>query len=160
MQNQIVQGRAIRNPYSNMQDEVTYEHADIESKDKAYSDRTPATYEFSEQKVPVGRPVSQPSYSMPQQVYVQPMMMAPQPAVPTYANNRDFPTVINCPNCHERVTTTVNKTPGKTTFAWAIILGMACGLCCVPFCIDSCMDKIHYCPRCGAETGKKHARFI
>jgi lipopolysaccharide-induced tumor necrosis factor-alpha factor len=86
------------------------------------------------------------------------MMM--QPTNLNFANNRDQPTVITCTNCRTQVTTVMNKQPGKVTFAWALILGLSCGLCCVPFCVDSCLDKIHYCPKCGAEAGKKFARFI
>jgi lipopolysaccharide-induced tumor necrosis factor-alpha factor len=83
-----------------------------------------------------------------------------QPTNLNFANNRDQPTLITCPNCRTQVTTVVNKQPGKAAFVWAIILGVSCGLCCVPFCVDSCQDKYHYCPKCGAEAGKKTAKLI
>lgn len=118
---------------------------------------------------PVGRPVTQgPNYQQPpafaygqQQMPMQPTMqptMQP-PSVLNYANNREVPTAITCHNCRGSVTTTMVKQPGRVTFAWALILGMSCGLCCVPFFVDGCQDKVHFCPRCGVEAGKKHARM-
>lgn len=161
---QPVQGRPVSNPYVVMAEDSGYPQAEYpESTPPLIPVQVAATYEMND-RVPVGRPIQPVQHTPAYQPNYQPGFTQ-QPAVVlpstlNYANNRDHPTAITCSNCRSPVTTVVNKQPGKVTFAWALILGMSCGLCCVPFCVDSCLDKIHYCPRCGAEAGKKHARFI
>jgi lipopolysaccharide-induced tumor necrosis factor-alpha factor len=165
---QPVQGKLVRNPYAQMQDEVNYQHPEYNDSNSQFY-LVPATYELNEpQRVPMGRPIQATTSPYQPNMYQnqtaaysqqnQPMMV--QPSNLNFANNRDHPTNLTCTNCRSQVTTVVNKQPGKVAFAWALILGMSCGLCCVPFCVDSCQDKIHYCPRCGAEAGKKFAKFM
>ncbi|KAI1702593.1 LITAF-like zinc ribbon domain-containing protein [Ditylenchus destructor] len=66
------------------------------------------------------------------------------------------PVPMQCPSCHAKVVSSVNRRAGG--FAWVMAL-LLCGVlcCCLPFCIDGCQDSHHNCPNCGAFLGKHRA---
>lgn len=60
-----------------------------------------------------------------------------------------YPTLMQCPLCHQFITTTVYFEIGVGT----ILIGCFTGFWCV-LCIDACKDALHKCPSCHAHLGK------
>ncbi|OWR46750.1 Membrane-associated LPS-inducible TNF alpha factor protein [Danaus plexippus plexippus] len=69
------------------------------------------------------------------------------------------PVYVNCPNCNERILTTVQHTNTQKTH---MIAGFVCGLtlccmlCClsaIPYIIPTCKKTEHYCPNCKSYIG-------
>ncbi|XP_036413335.1 lipopolysaccharide-induced tumor necrosis factor-alpha factor homolog isoform X1 [Colossoma macropomum] len=68
----------------------------------------------------------------------------------------DRPTVINCPYCHQNITTTVEYKPGAGAWGMCflfILLGFICGCCLIPFCVTAFQDVHHSCPHCSKHIG-------
>ncbi len=58
--------------------------------------------------------------------------------------------IVECPFCHEIVTTDVHKVSGNGFWLSVMLLSL-CGLCWMPFackCIFDCKDHNHRCPKC------------
>lgn len=127
---------------------------------------------------PVGypQPGGYPPSNAPQQLYPPAQYPPPQPAVvmTAPASAGAYPTtvdviavpptiivqqnvslgfrsaVINCPYCHQNITTIVSYESGNLT--WLAVGGLClcqCYLCCcIPLCMDDFKDCQHNCPAC------------
>ncbi|XP_072043632.1 lipopolysaccharide-induced tumor necrosis factor-alpha factor homolog [Amphiura filiformis] len=114
-------------------------------------------------------PPQQQGYPPPQQAGYPPQGQAgPPPAVVTVQQPTtttivstqvvslgDRPTVTQCPNCHNTVTTVVTREMGL--MVW-LIAGVLClfGIwpcCLIPFCITDLYDARHTCPVCNYHLG-------
>uniref|UniRef100_A0A1Y1N874 LITAF domain-containing protein n=1 Tax=Photinus pyralis TaxID=7054 RepID=A0A1Y1N874_PHOPY len=90
-----------------------------------------------------------PTPSVPQAQYSR----YPQPQVVTVFG--PIPQLINCPHCHNQVTSKLEASAGTKTHLFAALLCiLGCIPCClIPYCVDSCKDRSHYCPQCNAFLG-------
>ena len=81
--------------------------------------------------------------------------------IPNYAHNESEPVMVVCPCCKERVVTEVVRTPGKATYAAALLICVITPiLAWIPFCTKKkCKDVRHYCPSCGMKLGKKNGQI-
>ncbi|KAJ8036928.1 Lipopolysaccharide-induced tumor necrosis factor-alpha factor-like [Holothuria leucospilota] len=70
---------------------------------------------------------------------------------------RDVPVSMQCPNCHNHITSTCIFESGL--LVWLLVLGIAfllqlwLGCCLIPFFIDDLKDVRHVCPVCNYQLG-------
>lgn len=63
----------------------------------------------------------------------------------------DEPFPVQCPFCHNVVTTKTVHVTGCLTYLSCLAVGVVttcCGCCLIPLCLDRCKDVKHYCPEC------------
>ena len=86
----------------------------------------------------------------------QPQMQQPTTANVIYVQSHEmrfnkYPAQIQCPSCHNAVTTQVTPVNGLLTWlacGGACLFGCWLGCCLIPFCIDDLKDFEHRCPNC------------
>ncbi|XP_029915120.1 lipopolysaccharide-induced tumor necrosis factor-alpha factor homolog [Myripristis murdjan] len=63
----------------------------------------------------------------------------------------ESPGVIQCPYCHQIVTTKVAYIPGRAAWCMCLLFtltGLVCGCCLIPFMMHGVQDVHHSCPQC------------
>lgn len=62
----------------------------------------------------------------------------------------DEPFPVQCPYCHNIVTTKIKHVAGCMTYLACAGVGVLTSFlcCCLPFCMKRCKDVKHYCPEC------------
>ncbi|XP_038065960.1 lipopolysaccharide-induced tumor necrosis factor-alpha factor homolog [Patiria miniata] len=68
-----------------------------------------------------------------------------------------YPSQLQCPSCHNSVTTVTHKEIGGAVWLSAAVLllfGLWLGCCLIPFCIPALKDTVHVCPICKFTIGK------
>ncbi|XP_053195796.1 lipopolysaccharide-induced tumor necrosis factor-alpha factor homolog [Scomber japonicus] len=88
------------------------------------------------------------------QVGVTPPLTSQQQPSPSASvlNLRDIPGLVQCPHCHQVVTTKVTYQPGKSAWCACVLftmIGLVCGCCLIPFFAHGMQDVHHSCPQCG-----------
>uniref|UniRef100_A0AC35G044 LITAF domain-containing protein n=1 Tax=Panagrolaimus sp. PS1159 TaxID=55785 RepID=A0AC35G044_9BILA len=99
-----------------------------------------------------GAPVPPPQYGTPPTYPPPPPMGAgATPVYVAYATPLGpHSQVMQCPHCHQHISTQVEYHEGVLTWLLAFLLFFfLCWICCfIPFCVDDCKDVCHKCPHC------------
>lgn len=77
-------------------------------------------------------------------IHVTPAGLGPEPAR------------IQCPHCHQSVTTKIDPVAGLLTYLLVgacLMFGCVFGCCLIPCCVNSCQNINHNCPNCGSFLG-------
>ncbi|XP_038065959.1 lipopolysaccharide-induced tumor necrosis factor-alpha factor homolog [Patiria miniata] len=72
-----------------------------------------------------------------------------------------YPAHVQCPSCHNSVTTVTYQENGGAVWLAAgvlLMMGLWLGCCLIPFCIPALKDTVHVCPVCKFTVGK-HAQI-
>ncbi|KAB5555490.1 hypothetical protein PHYPO_G00034830 [Pangasianodon hypophthalmus] len=78
----------------------------------------------------------------------------PDPEVVEVEDLSFSPATVQCPTCHQQITTEIQHKVGKTSFLLcylSILLGCVGGCCLLPFFLNYFKDTCHLCPSCHTE---------